>query len=103
MILMILAMEVMVTFFRISHHLIRSFKERFIFNLLQYLMHWLSEHCTNYLGIGRLCFTCIIPSWSVIIVSIQLEIPPLLRDNLSLPFSLLLVVLDPLVLINSVH
>ena len=39
MILMILVIEVMVTFFRISHHLIRSFEERFIFNLLQYLMH----------------------------------------------------------------
>ena len=103
MILMILAIEVMVTFFKISHHLIRSFEERFIFNLLQYLMHWLSEHCTNYLGIGRLSLTCIIPSRPVIIVSVQPEIPHFLRDNLSLPFSLLLVVFDPLVLINLVH
>ena len=45
--------RVMVTLFRISHHLIQSFEERFIFNLLQYLMHWLSKHCTNYLSIGR--------------------------------------------------
>ena len=53
MILMILAIKVMVTLFKISHHLIRSFEERFIFNLLQYLMHRLSEHYTNYLGIGK--------------------------------------------------
>ena len=53
MILMILVIEVMVMLFKISHHLIRSFEERFIFNLLQYLMHRLSEHYTNYLGIGK--------------------------------------------------
>ena len=53
MILMILAIEVMVMFFGISHHLIWSFKEWLIFNLLQYLMHWLSEHCTDDLSIVR--------------------------------------------------
>ena len=53
MILMILAIEVTVTLFRISHHLIWSFKEWLIFNLLQYLMHWLSEHCTDDLSIVR--------------------------------------------------
>ena len=34
MILIILAIEVMVTLFEVSHHLIWSFEERFIFNLL---------------------------------------------------------------------
>ena len=103
MILMILAIEVMVKLFRISYHLIWSFEKWFIFNLLQYLMHWLSEHCTNYLGIGRPQLTYIVPSRPVIIISVRPEIPPFLRDNLSLPFSLLLVIFDPLVLINSVY
>ena len=53
MILMILTIEVMVTLFGVFHHLIWSFKEWFIFNLLQYLMHWLSEHCTDDLSIVR--------------------------------------------------
>ena len=51
MILMIQTIEVMVTLFRVSYHLIWSFKEWFIFYLLQYLMHWLSEHCTDNLSI----------------------------------------------------
>ena len=40
---------------------------------------------------------------SVVAVSIRHEIPPLLRNNLSLSFPLLLVFLNPLILINSVH
>ena len=52
-ILMILAIEVIVTLFGISHHPIWSFKEWFIFNLLQYLMHWLSEYRINDLSIVR--------------------------------------------------
>ena len=40
---------------------------------------------------------------SVIIVSVQPEILPLLKDNLSLSFPLLLVFLNPIVLINLVH
>ena len=43
----------MVTFFGVSLHLIWSFKELFIFNLLQYLMHWLLEHYTDDLSIVR--------------------------------------------------
>ena len=39
--------------FQDSHHLIWLFEERFIFNLLQYLMHWLSEHCTDDLSISK--------------------------------------------------
>ena len=103
MILMILAIEVMITLFGVSHYLIWLFKEWFIFNLLQYLMHWLSEHCTDDLSIGKPRLICIISFRPVIIVLVRLEIPPFLRDNLSFPFSLLLVVFDPLVLINLVH
>ena len=49
MIPMILAIKVMVSFFRISHHLIGPFKERFVFDFFQYLMHWLSEYSSEHL------------------------------------------------------
>ena len=53
MILMILEIEVMVTLFGVSHHLTWSIKEWFIFYLLKYLMHRLSEHCTDDMRIVR--------------------------------------------------
>ena len=37
------------------------------------------------------------------VVSVWPEIPHILKDNLSFPFPLLLVFLDPLILINTVH
>ena len=40
---------------------------------------------------------------SAVIVPIQPEILSILRDHLSLPLSLLLVLLDLLILINSIH
>ena len=52
-------------------------------------MHWFSKYYINCLGIGRPC--------------LPRKIPPLLRDNLSLPIPLLLVFLDPFILINLVH
>ena len=48
-ILMILAIEVIVSLFRISHHLVGPFKEGFVFDFFQYLMHWLSEYSSNHL------------------------------------------------------
>ena len=51
MILMVLAIEVTVSFFGISHHLIRSFEEGFILDFFEYLMYRLSEDCTDDLGV----------------------------------------------------
>ena len=100
---MILAIEVMVMFFRISHHLIRSFEERFIFNLLQNLMHWLSKHGVDCL---KACWPWLshkIPSWSIVIVTIRPVIPPFLRDNLILPLPMLLILFDLFILVNPIH
>ena len=44
-----------------------------------------------------------ISSRPVVIVPIRPEIPSILSDYLGFPFSLLLVLLDPLILINAVH
>ena len=49
MIPIILVIEVIVSLFRISHHLIGPFKEGFVFDLFQYLMHWLSKYSSDHL------------------------------------------------------
>ena len=51
MILIILAIEIAVSPFGISHHLIGSFEEFFILDFFQYLMHRLSEDCTDDLSV----------------------------------------------------
>ena len=51
MILMILVIEVTVSLFEIFHHLIGSFEEWFIVDFFQYLMHQLSEDCTDDLSV----------------------------------------------------
>jgi len=66
-------------------------------------MYWFSKHCINHLRSHRPRLLGKIPSGSVIVVSVQPEVPPLLRGNLSLSLPLVLVFLDPLVLINSIH
>ena len=44
MILMVLTVEVSVSLFGISHHLIRPFVEGLVLDFFQYLMHWFSEY-----------------------------------------------------------
>ena len=51
MILMVLAIEVTVSLFGISHHLIGSFEEGFILDFFQYLMHKLLEDSTDSLSV----------------------------------------------------
>ena len=51
MILMVLAIEVTVSLFGISHHLIGSFEEGFILDFFQYLMHKLLEDSTDSLNV----------------------------------------------------
>ena len=51
MILMVLAIEVTVSLFEIFHHLIGSFKEWFILDFFQYLMHRLLEDCADNLSV----------------------------------------------------
>ena len=103
MVLMILAVNGLITPHRISCHLVQPFKERLIFNLLQNLLYWFSEHGINHLSVGRSWLPNKVFLRSVIIVPVWPEIPPLLRDHLSLSFPLHLVFFYPSVLINSIH
>ena len=103
MVLMILAIKVLITPHRISYHLVRPFKEQLIFNLLQNLLYWFSEHSINHLGVGRSWLPNKVLPRSVIIVSVRPKIPPLLRDHLNLSFPLHLVFFYPSVLVNPIH
>ena len=95
--LMVLAMKVLIASHGVSSHLVWPFKVRLILDLLQDLMYWFSEHHVNHLSSYRPRLPNKISSGSIIVVSIWPKVPSLLRDNLSLPFPLLLVFLDPLV------
>ena len=49
MVSMVLTIEISVSLFRVSHHLIGPFEEWLVFNLFQDLMHRLSEYSSDYL------------------------------------------------------
>ena len=66
-------------------------------------MYWFLEQRVNHLSSGRPRLPNNVSPRPVIVVSIQPEIPHLLRDNLNLPLPFLLVFLNPLILINLVH
>ena len=103
LLLVVLAVEALVAPQGISSHFVWLFEVWLVLDLLQDLMHWFSEHSVNHLRSRRSKLSRKIPSGFVIVVSIRLEIPSLLRDNLTLPLALLLVFLDPLIHINVIH
>ena len=49
MVSMVLIIEISVSLFRISHHLIGPFEEGFVLNLFQDLMHGFSEYSFDHL------------------------------------------------------
>ena len=49
MISMVLTIEVSVSVFRISYHLVGPFEEGFVLDFFQYLMHWLLEYSPDHL------------------------------------------------------
>ena len=103
LVLMVLALEARVSPHRIPSHLVRLFKEWFIFYLLENSVHRFLKYSTNHLGVGRSCWSDIIFPRSNGIKSVRPEILLLLRDNLRFTFSLLLIFFNPLVFVNPVH
>ena len=101
--LVVLAMKTLVALHEVSSHLVWPFKVWLILDLLQYLIYWLSEHCVDLLRSHKPRLPSKIPLGFVIIVSVLPEIPPILKDYISLSLPLLLVFLNPFVLFNSVH
>ena len=106
MVSMILTIEISVSLFRVSHHLIGPFEEGLVFNIFQDLMHGLSEYSSDYLVVTGYLLLSVIPSRPVIIIPVRPEFSPFLRDKLSFPFSLLLLLLIifyPFILIHSIY
>ena len=103
MVLMVLTIEVSISLFRIFHHLVGPFEEGLVLDFFQYLMHQFSEYSSDHLIAIWPCLLCIIPSWLVIVVYVRAKISSFLRDSLSFPLPLLLVVFYPLILVNSIH
>ena len=103
LVLVLMAIKAVIAPHGISCHLIWPCEERLILNLFQYLAHWFSEHSINCLRVGSSELPSKVFPLSVIIVSIRPEIPLLLRDNLSLTFTLLLVFINSFILVNLIH
>ena len=66
-------------------------------------MYWISEYNIDHLRGCKLRLPSKIPTRSTIVVTVRLEIPPLLRDNFALFLALLLVLFNPLILVNPIH
>ena len=66
-------------------------------------MYWISKHSIYYLRGCKLRLPSKIPTRSTVVVTVRLEIPPLLRDNFAIFLALLLVLFNPLVLVNPIH
>ena len=101
--LVVLAVKALVAPQRVFTHSVQSFKIWLVFYLLQNLMHWFTKHSIDHLRSCRPRLPDKIPSESVIFVTVRPEIPPLLRDNLTLSLAFLLVLFNPLTLVNPIH
>ena len=86
-----------------NHICPNTFEVWLVLDLLQDLMYWFLEHRVNHLRSRRPKLPRKIPSGPIIIVFVRPKIPHVLRDNLNLSFPLLLVFLDPLVFVNTIH
>ena len=101
--LVVLVVKSLVALRGVFSHLVQPLKVRPILNFLQDLVYWLSKYNIDYLSCGRPRTPHKVSSRSVVIVPIRPEVPFILRDHFSFPISLLLVLLDLFILINTVH
>ena len=102
-VLVVLAIKVLVVPRGFPRHFIRPLKVWFVLDFLQHPMYWFSEH-----SIDSLCVSCSrlpykIFSRAIAVVSVRLEIPHLLRDNLLLSLTLWLVFLYSFILVDPIY
>ena len=96
-------MKTLVAPHRVPAHLVWPFEVWLILDFLQDLMYCFLEYRINHLRSHRPKLHSKIPSGSITVVAVRPKIPPLLKDNLTLPLTLLLVLLDPLILVYPIH
>ena len=102
-VLVVLAIKVLIAPHGLSHHLIRLLEVWFVLDFLQHPMYWFSEYNIDslYVRYSRLPYK--ISHRLVAVISVRLEIPPLLRDNLLFSLILQLVFLYSFILIDPIH
>ena len=102
-VLVVLAIKVLIAPRGFPCHLIQPLKVWFVLDFLQHPMYWFSEHNTYSLCVGCSGLPYKISSRAVAVILIRPKIPHLLRDNLFLSLTLLLVFLYSLILVNPIH
>ena len=100
---MVLIVKALIILHGVFTHLIWSFEVWLILYFLKNLMHRLPEHSANYMGSSRYCMPSEISPESIVIIPLRPEIPSALGNHFGLNLSLLLVLLDSLILINTIH
>ena len=100
---MVLAMKTFITLHRVSSHLIWPLELWLILFLLQDLMHKLPKHNVDCLGSSGPSMSSKISLRPIIVIPLQPKISLVLKNYLRLPLSLLLILLNLFILINSIH
>ena len=98
-------MKALVTFYGVSPHLVWPFEIQFILDFFQNLVHEFSEYNSNHLSGSWARMPNKISPRLAVVIPIRPKISSVLRNylSLSLSFSLLLVLFNPLMLINTIH
>ena len=98
-------MKALVTFYGVSPHLVWPFEIQFILDFFQNLVHGFSEYNSNHLSGSWARMPSKISPRLAVVIPIRPKISSVLRNylSLSLSFSLLLVLFNPLMLINTIH
>ena len=98
-------MKALVTFYGVSPHLVWPFEIQFILDFFQNLVHGFSEYNSNHLSGSWARMPSKISPRLAVVIPIRPKISSVLRNylSLSLSFSLLLVLFNSLMLINTIH
>ena len=103
MVLMIVAVQVLVMFGRVSSHLSRPSEEGFVPHFLQHLLYWLSKHDIHRLHVTLSSLSQKISPRLVMVISFRPEIICFGGNDLLLSLSLELILFHPFVLVNPIH
>ena len=102
-VLVVLAIKILIAPRGLPHHLMRPLKVWLVLDFLQHSMYWFSEHSIDSLCVGCFGLPNEVSPRAVAVISVRLEIPHLLRDNLLLSLTLQLVFLYSFILIDPIH
>ena len=96
-------MKTLIALRGVSSHIIWPLEVWLVLYFLQDLVHRLPKHSINYLGSSRPSMPRKISLRLIIVVPLQSKIPSVLRNYFNLPLSLMLILFDPFILINSIY